>query len=177
MDGRRMMPSRCIRSTRCRQGLRRERMGLYGIHSHALGIYPLIQSNGERSHSHVAISSRCKHVVKRACYDNSTSNLWDHVNAKHPELPSNQGTVTNFARGSTYTPEKLRLYEVFWCCSSARPFSIIMDEWLIKIFQMFHPGFKEWSEQTISRDTREIFKIAQRNMKTILRVSLHFGLL
>lgn len=39
-------------------------------------------------------SSRCKHVVKRACYDNSTSNLWDHVNAKHPELPANQGTVT-----------------------------------------------------------------------------------
>lgn len=30
-------------------------MGLYGIHSHALGIYPLIQSNDECLHSHVAI--------------------------------------------------------------------------------------------------------------------------
>ncbi|EIM91976.1 uncharacterized protein STEHIDRAFT_27866, partial [Stereum hirsutum FP-91666 SS1] len=99
-----------------------------------------------------------------ACYDNSTSNLWDHVNAKHPELPVNQGTVTNFARGSTYTPEKLRLYEVFWCCSSSRPFSIVTDEWLLKIFSMFHPGFKDWSEQTISRDTHEIFKIGQKNI-------------
>lgn len=119
-------------------------------------------------------SSRCKHVVKRACYDNSTSNLWDHVNAKHPELPANQGTVTNFARGSTYTPEKLRLYEVFWCCSSSRPFSIVTDEWLLKIFSMFHPGFKDWSEQTISRDTHEIFKIGQKNITKVIRVSLSF---
>lgn len=128
-------------------------------------------------HSAYLISSRCtNHVVRRACYDNSTSNLWDHVKNMHREREVDQGMLVQSAHGSTYTAERLRLYEVFWCASAARPFAIITDEWFIKILEMFNPAVHTWSDVTIGRDVCEIHGIGQKNISKVIAVSFLYPL-
>lgn len=89
----------------------------------------------------------------------------------HAERPENQASILPFAQGSTYSPELLRLYEVFWVVSASRPFSIVNDEWFIRILEMFNPQVERWSGMTIGRDVREFFKIGQKNLAALIAVS------
>ena len=80
-----------------------------------------------------------------------------------------QSTVEQFAHGSTYQKELLRVYMGLWTATSYRPFAIVKDPYFIKIVQMFNPKAELPSATTISRDVKEFHKIGQANLKTFIK--------
>jgi hypothetical protein len=114
-------------------------------------------------------------AVKCARHDDSTSNLVWHANKECPSLneneKNNQLMVAQFARGSTYTPEKLRLAFVKWFAVKGRPMAIIEDEPLREILAMLHVGVDIKSADTASRDIKDVFRISQAFVKEKLSVS------
>ncbi|THU96410.1 hypothetical protein K435DRAFT_608080, partial [Dendrothele bispora CBS 962.96] len=86
-----------------------------------------------------------------ACHDRSTGNLGRHVKGcVHAQDNTNQLTVAQFARGSTYTHGKLRTKQVRWVCESHRPFTIVEDAGYRDICTMLNSNVKFVSRQTLS---------------------------
>ena len=111
--------------------------------------------------------------VTRVRHDTSTSNLVNHANRCDGTLDANQGSVEQFAHGSTYSKELLRVYVDLWTATSYRPFVIVDDPYFIKIIQMFNPKAELPSDSTISRDVKEFLQIGQDNLKAFIKVSKH----
>lgn len=103
-------------------------------------------------------------------HDNSTSNLHNHVKSCNALRPADQGTVTAFAQGSTYSKETLRVYVALWVATSYRPFAIVDDPYFKRIITMFNPTAQLPSDTTVSRDVKDFLKIGQENLKQYLRV-------
>ena len=103
-------------------------------------------------------------------HDTSTSNLKNHADlcSGSRALTPGQGTVEQFARGSTYSKELLRVYVGLWMATSYRPFTIVKDPYFIKIIEMFNPKADLPSDTTISRDIKDFFEIGQANLKAFI---------
>lgn len=114
--------------------------------------------------------------MQRACYDNSTSNLTNHVRMCNAGRPKDQGTIVHFAHGSTYTPERLRVLLDLWVATSSRPYSLVNDAGFQQILRMFHQNVAIPSESTISRDVKEIYSICRENLAAFIEVRGCFAL-
>lgn len=107
----------------------------------------------------------------RARWEGSTSNLRRHVKkCDDQSLPAGQGQITDFAAGSTYTREKLRLLLVRWISRRFRPYAIVADPELIEIFEMLYARVEIPSPSTLSRDVREVYDITSVKVGEFLKV-------
>lgn len=102
--------------------------------------------------------------VSRSRHDDGTSNLKRHVErcaSVDDAEASGQLTMQLFASGSTYSEPQLRLLLVEWCACNNRPMIIVDDEPFQKMLRMLHANVAIPSRQTLSRDIKAVFKIAQ----------------
>lgn len=118
----------------------------------------------------VSYSNLFSRPVVRVRHDTSTSNLKNHADlcVGSRAVAPGQSTVEQFARGSTYQKELLRVYIGLWTATSYRPFTIVKDPYFIKIVQMFNPKAEIPSDTTISRDVKEFHKIGKVNLKAFI---------
>jgi hypothetical protein len=107
--------------------------------------------------------------VKRARHDESTSNLVRHADACDPD-ESTSRTITSFAHGSTYSAPKLRVKLALWVVRRNRPFSIVEDPEFIEILTDLNNKVTISSRVTLSNDVKEIFKISQERVASLLQV-------
>jgi hypothetical protein len=109
-------------------------------------------------------------IIGRARHDDSTSNLMCHVHLCECKPPAGSGTITSFAHGSTYTPQKHRMKLALWVARRHRPFSIVEDPELVEIFTDLNNKVITPSRHTVSRDVKEIFLISRERVSEILKV-------
>lgn len=107
-------------------------------------------------------------TVTRSRTDKSTGNLHRHITACAPVAPDNQ-SITKFAHGSTYSKERMRYLLAVWIARRHRPFAIVEDDELKAIFRMLDGSVDIPSRITVSRDVREIFGMARKQVGKILR--------
>ncbi|KAF7358401.1 Zinc finger BED domain-containing protein 4 [Mycena venus] len=110
--------------------------------------------------------------IGRARHDDSTSNLKRHVDSCEPESNASTRALAAFATGSSYNPIKHRVKLALWISRRSRPFAIAEDPELREIFYDLNNRVEHPSEQTVSRDIQEIFKISRVNVGKILQVFL-----
>jgi hypothetical protein len=68
-------------------------------------------------------------------HDDSTSNLVRHVKSCNGGISAAaSGSITAFAQGSTYTPQKFRMKLALWVAHCHWPFAIVEDKELVDIF-------------------------------------------
>ena len=113
--------------------------------------------------------------IVRARHDVSTSNLLNHVKSCEGRRDPGQGTISNFAYGSTYSKELLRTYVALWSATSYRPFTIVEDPYFVKIISMFNPNASLPSDSTVSNDVRDFFQIGRKNLKAYIAVSTYIS--
>jgi hypothetical protein len=108
----------------------------------------------------------------RARTDTSTSNLKNHASNCLPAhaVEAGQSSIEQFAHGSTYQKNLLRVYIDLWIATSYRPFLIVEDQYFVKIIAMLNPLADLPSPPTISRDIKEFLAIGQENLKAFVKV-------
>jgi hypothetical protein len=79
-------------------------------------------------------------------------------------------SITAFAHGSTYTPQKFHMKLAIWVARHHRPFAIVEDDELIDIFMDLNNKVEVPSRFTVSRDVKEIFDMSQVKVAAILKV-------
>jgi hypothetical protein len=119
--------------------------------------------------------------VTRVRHDDSTSNLVRHAKACDGGMirVGSSGSITAFAQGSTYTPQKFRMKLAIWVARRHRPFAIVEDDELIDIFMDLNNKVEVPSRFTVSRDVKEIFDMSRVKVAAILKVrvlAFHFDL-
>lgn len=107
----------------------------------------------------------------RVRHDDSTSNLFGHVKRCEGKDASPQTKINDFAHGSTYDKGTFRYLLVSWVARRHRPFAIIEDEELQKLFRMLYSRVEIPSASTLSRDVKETFVLAKRHVSEVLKVS------
>lgn len=116
--------------------------------------------------------------VTRVRHDRSTSNLNRHVERCSSRLAPAGQRINEFAHGSTYSKAELRYLITLWVSSCHRPFAIINDPPLQRILKMLFAKVDIPSPSTVSRDVKEAFTIAKKNVGSILQSysgKLHIG--
>src|SRR5882762_5503026 len=89
--------------------------------------------------------------VTRVRHDDSTSNLVRHVKAcDGGMIGTGSGSITVFAQGSTYTPQKFCMKLAIWVACHHRPFAIIEDDELRDIFTDLNSKVEVPSRFTVS---------------------------
>ena len=81
--------------------------------------------------------------------------------------------MASYVRGSSYTPEKLRMKVAIWVSRRNRPFAIIEDPELLEIFCDLNSKVETPSRQTVSRDIKQMFDISQKQVAKMLQVGSH----
>jgi len=112
--------------------------------------------------------------VTRARHDDSTSNLMRHTRECDHINSSGSGSITAFAQGSTYTPQKHRMKIALWVARRNRPFAIVEDSELLDIFYDLNSKVVTPSRYTVSRDVKEIFQMSRIKVAEILKVRIQF---
>ena len=104
--------------------------------------------------------------------DPSTSNLKRHVDVCDPSDSGQleDGKITAYGNGSTYSEHLLRFLLSMWCAQSHRPFNIVNDEYLQAIFKMFNSKVKIPSSYSISRNIQDFYSITKANFVRVLQV-------
>ena len=97
-------------------------------------------------------------------------NLNKHINTCDPTKTHESEAITAYANGSSYTAARMRYLLTKWIARRFRPFIIVEDPELIEIFQMLYARVQIPSAKTISRDMKEIYAMAQINVKILLQV-------
>ena len=120
-----------------------------------------------------SLCSNPSSIVRRACWDTTTSNLNNHILGCNRAVQKRVEGASQGSQiaGSTYTPERLRALIDIWLASSLRPFAIVDDAGFQEILRMFDPHILIPSQPTISRDVREMYVIARENLASFLEVS------
>lgn len=108
--------------------------------------------------------------IVRARYDDSTSNLKRHVDACDGKIAPGDATITSFAHGSSYDKASFRFWIALWVARRYRPFLIVEDPELLKLFTMLFARVDVPSASTVSRDIKEIFDISRQAVRTTLQV-------
>jgi hypothetical protein len=108
--------------------------------------------------------------VTRIRHDDSTSNLVRHVKSCDGGMTaSGSGSITAFAQGSTYTPQKFRMKIALWVSRRHRPFAIVEDDELVDIFTDLNNKVEVPSRFTVSRDVKEIFAMSRVKVSEMLK--------
>ncbi|KAF6750849.1 hypothetical protein DFP72DRAFT_766952, partial [Ephemerocybe angulata] len=118
-------------------------------------------------------------VVGHTCHDDSTSNLVHHVAA----CPASQNTpeadaMRKYTQGTTYTPDKQRVYTTYWVSRARRPYTIIEDPELRTMFSSLYSRYQLQSRVTLSSDVVEIHGMAKSHIQGIIRAlpgKIHVG--
>lgn len=79
--------------------------------------------------------------------------------------------INDFAHGSTYSKARMRYLCALWVVRRHRPYAIVDDPELLEIFRMLYSRVEVPHSTTLSRDVKEIFSIAQKNVARELQVS------
>jgi hypothetical protein len=79
-------------------------------------------------------------------------------------------SISSFAHGSSYTPQKFRMKLALWVARRHRPFTIVEDKELVDIFTDLNNKVEVPSRFTVSRDVKEIFYMSQIKVAAILKV-------
>ncbi|THU93761.1 hypothetical protein K435DRAFT_669627 [Dendrothele bispora CBS 962.96] len=111
--------------------------------------------------------------VTRARHDVSTSNLGRHARicpSINKSEKQNQLSIAAFAHGSTYSPGRLRLYQVEMFALNNRPFAIVEDSPYRKILTMLHAGVETRSQRSASRDLKRVFVLTKKHVKKMILV-------
>ena len=87
----------------------------------------------------------------------STSNLGGHVKTCNPKPAPSTQSIADFAQGSSYTKEDFRYLATVWVTTCHRPFAIIEDAPLLRMFKMLYAKVEPPSASTVSRDVKEIY--------------------
>ena len=106
----------------------------------------------------------------RARDNDSTSNLVRHVKECDGKHAPDEQAITKFARGSTYDKAHFRYLVTCWVTQCHRPFSIVSDPPLQKMFQMLYSKVDIPSDTTVSRDVREVYQLAKKHVSKVLQV-------
>lgn len=124
----------------------------------------------DRFHWYLHNNSHPSITVSRARHDESTGNLKRHVKNCSPADSGQTQAIANYASGSKYTQARHRLNIALWVANCYRPFSIVQDEELLRIFTELNPNCVTPSRHTVSRDVKEIFAISRKEVGELLRV-------
>jgi hypothetical protein len=112
-------------------------------------------------------------TIIRVRSDDSTSNLNRHVTRCAGHLPQSGQAINDFAHGSTYTKAEFRYLSVVWVSQCHRPFAIVNDEPLQRMFRMLYAKVDIPSPTTLSRDVKEVHDLAKQNVAKVLQVCCH----
>ena len=85
-------------------------------------------------------------------------------------MTAGASSITAFAHGSTYTPQKFQMKLAIWVARRHRPFAIVEDEELVNIFMDLNNKVEVPSHFTVSRDVKEIFDMSRVKVAEILKV-------
>ncbi|KAL1945891.1 hypothetical protein VTO73DRAFT_1893 [Trametes versicolor] len=96
-----------------------------------------------------------KHV-DRADYEESTSNLTRHRGLCDPDDTPEVEMITAYARGTAYSPARVRYLIVMWCARRHRPFTIVDDPEFQELMCMLYAKVELPSRVTVSRDVQMI---------------------
>jgi hypothetical protein len=113
---------------------------------------------------------RSSDPVIRARNDVSTSNLKRHVSRCDGQLAPPGGRVDEFAHGSTYNKAEFQYLATLWVSQCHRPFAIIEDRPLNRMFRMLYAKVDVPSAPTVSRDVKEVYEITKKNVGKVLQV-------
>jgi len=85
-------------------------------------------------------------------------------------------SIAQYAHGSSYSKAELRYLISLWVVQCHRPFAIIEDPPLQRIFKMLYGKVESPSEATVSRDVKEIHGVSKLHVGKVLQVCLRFPL-
>ena len=71
-------------------------------------------------------------------FEESTGNLRRHAKKCEPHTTSSSQQITAYASGSTYSAAHFQYLLAMWCARRHRPFKIVQDDELVKIFKMLY---------------------------------------
>ncbi len=117
-------------------------------------------------------TSLCRHPNKsctRVRTDPSTTNLNKHIRKCNPPVVSGQGSIAQFAAGSTYNKAEFRYLTTVWVARCHRPFAIVEDEPLQDMFKMLYAKVEVPSAKTVSRDVKEVWAISRTEVASFLQ--------
>jgi len=109
-------------------------------------------------------------TISRARTDESTSNLTRHVQNCAPTDTSQTQALTIYASGSKYIKETHCMKVALWVANHHRPFLIVKDPELLKIFTDLNPHCQTPKHHTVSCDVKEIFSLSRKEVAIILQV-------
>lgn len=109
----------------------------------------------------------------RARYENATTNLLNHARACDPKFkPANQQSITEYRAAGAYDKGAFRFQSALWVSSKYRPFAIIEDAPLVKMFQILNSTVETVSAKTVSKDVKEVMALSRPRVKKFLEVRL-----
>jgi len=103
-------------------------------------------------------------------FDNLTSNLVHHPNSCSGKIAPACQAINDFAHGSTYSKAELWYLIVLWVTQCHCPFVIVDDPLLQQIFKMLYSKVDVPLPSTVSRDVKEVYKLAKKNVGKVLQV-------
>ena len=109
-------------------------------------------------------------AVRRAPYEDSTSNLKRHIRNCVPEDTPQTQMISAYAHGVTYSFARLRYFIAMWCARRHRPFSIVEDEEFKEMMAMLYPKVRLPSRYMVSRDIGMITTLAKDELIHKLKV-------
>jgi hypothetical protein len=111
--------------------------------------------------------------VTRVRYDQSTSNLVQHMNICEPKQVPVSHTMATFAYGSTYNPDRFHLNLVLWVAQHHCPFILVNDPEFIQLLQSLNNKISIPSRSTLSCDIKEVFQMSWKTVAIMLQVSAY----
>ena len=113
-------------------------------------------------------------TVTRARYDTTTSNLTNHVNNCEGKLAPRAQQITTFTHSGPYNKGAFRYWTAMWTSLCGRPFAIIKDKPLHRMFEVLNASVEPVSAQTVSRDVQEAYDMSFPLVKKYFEVSCVF---
>ncbi|OJT13582.1 hypothetical protein TRAPUB_9870 [Trametes pubescens] len=111
--------------------------------------------NGVIIHRFVCRKNPSKHI-DRVDYEESTGNLTRHRSLCEPDDIPEVAMITAYARGTAYSPARVRYLLAMWCARRHRPFTIVDDPEFQELLCMLYAKVELPSRVTLSRDVQMI---------------------
>lgn len=107
--------------------------------------------------------------IVRACTDNSTHNLRNHIQGCSPEASASSLLLKKYASGCSYNRAEFHVDVLIWIARRCRPYSIVEDPELRDLFQMLFQGVVIPHQRAISADTKTFFELCHEKVSTVLK--------
>lgn len=107
--------------------------------------------------------------IVRACTDNSTHNLRDHIQGCTPEIIGPSQMMKKFTSGCSYTRATFHVDILTWIANNCQPFSVVDDPELRSLFKTLHEGVVVPRPMAISADMKTFHSLCKDKVSNILR--------